>query len=320
MPADVAGARATARDDAPDGPGEVTTASDLAGAREAVEEELRRFLEEGLRTVPPPPAAPIRHAVLAPGKRIRPLLLMGAYEAAGGTHPAIARLSCAVELVHTYSLIHDDLPAMDDALLRRGREALHVRFGVPVAVLAAASLLPLAIRSIVEGGEALGLPDDRTRRLCRILAVAAGAAGMVGGQFRDLRAEGRRIDRAELMRIHAGKTAELMAAAAVMGGLAASAERPFLERLRRFGRDLGLAFQVADDILDRVATSGQMGKERGRDAALGKASAPAVLGLPEARRLVRELVGRARREVEGRPRTGSLLRIAELVAARGAGP
>ena len=284
--------------------------------RERIEAALVRMLDGLLEDVPDTTADPIRYAVLGPGKRIRPLLLMAACRATGGDPEAAAPIACSVEFVHAYSLVHDDLPCMDDDLLRRGRPTLHVRYGTPAAVLAGAALMPLAVRAINVGAGRLGLDAGAGRSLVARLAVAAGAQGMVGGQLLDLRAEGRTVTPGELETIHLGKTARLIAASAAMGGVAAGASTEQVDRLERFGTRLGLAFQATDDILDLRGTTDELGKESGRDAVLGKATYPAVHGLVEAERLSRALVASAERELEGLPETGDLRTIADWILAR----
>lgn len=284
--------------------------------RERIEAALVRMLDGLLEDVPGSRADPIRYAVLGPGKRIRPLLLMAASRATGGDPEAAAPIACSVEFVHAYSLVHDDLPCMDDDVLRRGRPTLHVRFGTPAAVLAGAALMPLAVRAIRVGVGRLGLDDSAAGALVERLTVAAGGQGMVGGQLLDLRAEGRTVTPAELETIHLGKTARLIAASAAMGGIAAGASPEQVDRLERFGTRLGLAFQATDDILDLRGTTDELGKESGRDAALGKATYPAVHGLLEAERLSRQLVASAERELEGLPEAGDLRTIADWILAR----
>jgi len=228
--------------------------ADLTQMRTALDRALESFVDEELAHLPPKVAESVRYAVLSPGKRVRPLLLMAAYGSVGGTQAEIVDLGLSVELVHAYSLVHDDLPCMDDDV----------------------------IRAIIRGCENLGVEQRLNDRLVSTLATASGASGMVGGQLLDLRAEGRRVTRDELERIHTGKTARLIAAAAMMGGIAADAEPRELEALRRFGLDLGLAFQAVDDILDMRGTAGELGKESGRDMALRKATYPALFGISHA--------------------------------------
>jgi farnesyl diphosphate synthase len=205
---------------------------------------------------------------------------------------------------------------MDDDVLRRGRSTVHVKFGVAVAVLAGAALMPLAIRAIIRGCENLGLQQRLIDRLVSVLATASGASGMVGGQLLDLRAEGRRVTRDELERIHTGKTARLIAAAAMMGGIAADAGPRQLEALRRFGLDLGLAFQAVDDILDMRGNAGELGKESGRDMALGKATYPALFGVAEAERISHAFAEVAIAELDALDRPEGLEAIASYVIER----
>ncbi len=290
--------------------------ADLTQMRTALDRALESFVDEELAHLPPEVAESVRYAVLSPGKRVRPLLLMAAYGSVGGTQADIVDLSLSVELVHAYSLVHDDLPCMDDDVLRRGRSTVHVKFGVAVAVLAGAALMPLAIRAIIRGCENLGLQQRLIDRLVSVLATASGASGMVGGQLLDLRAEGRRVTRDELERIHTGKTARLIAAAAMMGGIAADVGPRQLEALRRFGLDLGLAFQAVDDILDMRGTAGELGKESGRDMALGKATYPAMFGVAEAERISHAFAEAAIAELDALDRPEGLEAIASYVIER----
>jgi len=317
-----------------------STPAELAGR---VERALPRVLARELAEVPEAVAAPVRYAVLGPGKRLRPVLLLAAWRAVGGEaalgpsaaidvgtrepgdaaaeggtvsgDPA-ADLACSVELVHAYSLVHDDLPCMDDDVLRRGRPTVHVRFGAPAALLAGAALMPMAARAVWRSARDLALEERRARRLLAMLADAAGAAGMVGGQLMDLRAEGRPTDREELERIHRGKTAALMAAAVGMGAVAGRAPEPVVQRLARFGRALGLAFQAVDDILDVTGEEAEIGKTSGRDVALGKATYPSVLGLEEAERVSRCLAAEARAELEELRGTEELELLVSMVVDR----
>ncbi len=277
---------------------------------------LESFLHEELDHLESEVSESVRYAVLSPGKRIRPLLLMASYRALGGERAGIADLALSVELVHAYSLVHDDLPCMDDDVLRRGHPTVHVKFGVPMAVLAGASLMPLAVRAIVRSGPRLGLERAAVDRLVGTLTAASGASGMVGGQLLDLRAEGRSVTREELEAIHSGKTGRLIAACTVMGGIAAGASGDELEALRRFGLDLGLAFQAVDDILDLRGTAGELGKESGRDRALGKATYPALFGLEETERISRAFAEAAIAELDFFDRPEGLRAIASYVIGR----
>lgn len=296
---------------------ERTASLPLSGIRERVDQALEEVLEAELGDAPEAVAEPLRHAALEGGKRIRPLLLVAAFRAAGGRPgPPLYRLACSVELVHAYSLVHDDLPCMDDDVLRRGHPTLHVRYGPPTAVMTGAVLMPLAVAVTVRSAGAMDLPESRVRRLVQILTTAAGGAGMVGGQLLDLQAEGARLSPEEVERIHAGKTAALLTASTVMGGTAAGAEGSTVTRLERFGRDLGLAFQVVDDVLDLTGSDRELGKQSGRDRALEKATYPALFGLEAAQSRSRELVDRALAELDGLEGADALRAIADFVLCR----
>lgn len=282
-----------------------------------VERALRVAVDAGTAGAPSAAGEAVEYALLGPGKRIRPLLLLAAYRAGGGEPgPDAARLAASVEMVHAYSLVHDDLPCMDDDPLRRGRPALHVHLGEACAVYAGASLMPLAVWTIADAAERLGLERSRTRRLVTILTRASGGGGMVGGQFLDLEAEGRRLGKEELERMYRGKTGALLASAAEMGGVAAGADDDRTARLRRFGESVGLAFQIVDDRLDVTGSAAELGKASGRDRILDKATYPALFGLDEAQRRSRELVEEACRTVSGLPHADDLEVLAGWVVDR----
>ena len=264
---------------------------------ERVDGELRSLVARETEGSPDSVAAPVRRAVLSPGKRIRPLLLLGGYRAVGGDWPDATLLSCAVELVHAYSLVHDDLPCMDDDVLRRGHPTLHVEFGVRTATLAGAVLMPLAVRTICRAADQMGLANETAGRLVETLTVASGGHGMVGGQLLDLAAEGREISADELEAIHVGKTAALIAASVTMGAIAGGADEETIAHLDVFGLRLGLAFQTVDDILDLTGSDAELGKTSGRDAALRKATYPALFGLDGAERFSRRLAEEASRQL-----------------------
>lgn len=294
---------------------------DLVRTRAAIDQTLVTWLGDRLAGASDEIANPIRHAVLAPGKRIRPLLVVAGWEAAGGAddpvhRSALYRLACGPELVHAYSLIHDDLPCMDDDELRRGRPTVHVRYGVRAAIFAGAALMPLAVRAVGDAAQELRLSSELTAELIMMLAAASGGGGMVGGQLLDLRAEGVDVGAEELERIHAGKTARLIAASCAIGGLAATPGRDTVGRLSRYGQALGLAFQTVDDILDRTGSPKRMGKTGGRDEELGKATTPSVLGLDGARSRARQLGAEALEQIEPLSRTTGLRELARLVLER----
>ena len=249
----------------------------FAADREAVRARLEQLCtEDEVLARCGPVGDAIRYSVLGPGKLLRPVLVLAAYRAAGGQHDA-SPLAAAVEVVHAYSLVHDDLPCMDDDAMRRGRPTTHRVYGACVAAVAGVAMVPLAARWAIDGCTALGLPAATRGAIVRELMRASGA--MVGGQHLDLDAEGRPLTLGELERIHAGKTGALMRAATRVGALAAQRGEDAYDALDEFGRALGLAFQIADDVLDATATSAQLGKTAGRDAALRKTTFPTLLGV-----------------------------------------
>ena len=229
----------------------------------------------------------MRYAVLAPGKRLRPLLVYQGGRLFGVEDERLDPPACAVELVHAYSLVHDDLPAMDDDDLRRGRPTCHRAYDEATAILVGDALQALAFR-LIASAETPG-PEQRLAML-ETLAAAAGSRGMAGGQAMDLAAVGRTIDVAELEDMHIHKTGALIQASLRLGALCATdADRASLQALAHYGRCIGLAFQVQDDILDVTGSSAQTGKASGADARRAKPSYPGLMGLAEARRFAGEL-------------------------------
>src|SRR2546423_236529 len=198
------------------------------------------------------------------GKRLRGILFLRAFEAAGGIGDAEG-LAAAIEVVHAYSLVHDDLPCMDDDDVRRGRPTVHRVFGVAAATAAGLTMVPLAALCVSEASRDLGLDDDVAGAIVRELMVASGAGGMIGGQLLDLEGEGKPLELDDLQRIHRAKTGALIAAAATIGGRAARANAARIDALGRYGAAIGLAFQIADDVLDLTATTDQLGKTARRD-------------------------------------------------------
>ena len=259
-----------------------------------VELALRRAMAAAASRLPEPLSDAARHGVLGGGKRVRPLLLVAAWRAAGGGQAgdALYDLAAAPELVHAYSLMHDDLPCMDDAALRRGRPTTHREHGEAAAVLAGAALIPLAALQAWHACRELGVPAPAAREVVTTLMRAAGAAGMVGGQALDLMGEGRALDAAELDALHRRKTGALLVAPLRMGALAAGAGDEAREALEAYGRAVGLAFQIADDILDATGSAEDLGKHPS-DAALEKSTYVAVHGLDEARRRAEAEAARA---------------------------
>jgi geranylgeranyl diphosphate synthase, type II len=266
----------------------------FAPLRELVEKALARYLQ-------PVPGCPerladaMRYSALAPGKRLRPVLALLAAEATGGNLQSAIPVACAIELIHAYSLIHDDLPAMDNDDLRRGLPTCHRQFDEATAILAGDALQALAFEIVAHD-----LPDDQAIRCCRILSRACGRSFLVGGQADDLAAEGRFGDQAangrsaeHLQNIHLRKTGAIIQASLSLGGVAAGASSDHLEMLDKFGRAIGLAFQVVDDCLDVESTSEQMGKNTRKDSVLGKLTYPSLIGLDASRRWAEQLVAEA---------------------------
>ncbi len=255
----------------------------LAPYAKAVEADLAAWLVEP--DVPPTLAEAMRYCVLNGGKRLRPALVVMAARAVEGRaeNELTRRSAVAVELAHTYSLVHDDLPAMDDDVLRRGRPTAHVRFGEPMAILVGDALLTRAFGVLAESG------DARSAILARELAVACGAAGMIAGQVADMDLCPIPDGLEGLRYVHLRKTAALIRGAVRMGALCGGADPAALEAISRYGQSLGLVFQLVDDLLDATGSSDRMGKAVGKDAQRGKRTHAALLGLEGACRLGQEL-------------------------------
>jgi geranylgeranyl diphosphate synthase, type II len=258
------------------------------GLTPRIEEALHGYL------APDPDCPPVlyeamRHVLMGPGKRLRPLLVLLAAEACGGAVQPAVPAACAVEMVHTYSLIHDDLPAMDDDDLRRGRPSCHAQFGEAMAILAGDALLARALEILAREIH----PADVAAACCAALAHAAGPTAMVGGQADDIRAEHQGGDLAHLESIHRRKTGAMINVSLRLGALVARATPEHLSALDTYGSKLGLAFQIVDDVLDRRGEEAPMGKRLGKDAARGKLTFPALLGMEESQRRARVLIDEA---------------------------
>ena len=234
----------------------------------------------------------MRYSVFAGGKRIRPVLVLESCRACGGADGDALPAACAVELIHTYSLIHDDLPAMDDDDLRRGRPTVHRAFGEAEAILAGDALHTLAFE-VVAGRPSGERYAARRIDAVQVLATSAGVAGMVGGQMADLEAERAPVDAAGLEWIHRHKTGALLAASTEIGAILAGADKTARSAMARYGATLGLAFQIADDILDCTATAEDLGKTPGKDEIAGKATYPSLFGLDASRKRADALVDEA---------------------------
>jgi geranylgeranyl diphosphate synthase, type II len=263
--------------------------------RAQIDAALTRFLPAPPQC-PPVLEAAMRYSLDAGGKRLRPILALAAAEAvagaSGNAEEAIAAAlpaACALELIHTYSLIHDDLPAMDDDSLRRGRPTNHIVHGEGIAILAGDGLLTEAFALLATEPSDPGLASRKIRAI-HVVAIAAGAGGMVGGQAIDLQAVGSAtsFDAHSLQDMHARKTGALIRAAAVAGAIMGGGSDESIRAVEAYGRQLGLAFQIVDDILDVEGTASDLGKTAGKDARAGKPTYPSIYGLEESRRLAAE--------------------------------
>jgi geranylgeranyl diphosphate synthase type II len=313
----------------------MTTTTDLSAwltaEREVVDAALERYLPQ-TGDAPDIVTEAMRYSVFAGGKRLRPILALAAAEAVAdrtGVDRTEARrlvlpAACALELIHTYSLVHDDLPAMDDDTMRRGRPTAHVVFGEGQAILSGDALLTeaFALLAVQPASSAVVPPDALAQRKLRttaIIARAAGAAGMVGGQALDLRAAGpgaASLDAERLRDMHSRKTGALILASCLSGGVMGGATDPLLEAIRRYGLQIGLAFQIVDDILDVEGATADLGKTAGKDAAAGKPTYPSLYGLDESRKLAAECLSRALEVLESAGLGGRLPAIAHWVVGR----
>jgi len=257
----------------------------------------------------------MRYSLFAGGKRIRPVLALASCEAVGGRMERALGLGCALEMIHTYSMIHDDLPCMDDDDLRRGKPTNHKIYGDAMATLAGDALLTDAFKVLARSCD--GVPPALMLEVIAELAEAAGSDGMVGGQVIDILSEGEATDTAKLEYLHSKKTGALFLAAVRGGARLGGATKPQLEKLSDYGRALGLAFQVTDDILDVEASTEQMGKRTHKDESRGKATYPALMGLEQSHEFARSLVARAHSALTSLgERAEPLRRIASYVVER----
>jgi geranylgeranyl diphosphate synthase type II len=260
----------------------------LKERQQRVDAALDRYLPAE-DTLPQQLHKAIRYSVFAGGKRIRPILMIAACEAVGGDIEKVIPAACAMEMIHTYSLIHDDLPAMDDDDFRRGRPTCHKVFGDAIAILAGDALQTEAFLLLSNMAAGQGEAAEIGRQVIHTIARCAGSMGMVGGQVVDMESEGRDIDLPTLEYIHTRKTGALILASVQAGALLGGSDQEAFEALSRYAEAAGLAFQVADDILDIVGDQALLGKDVGSDVARGKATYPALLGLEQARQRAREL-------------------------------
>ncbi len=264
----------------------------LAEARRSTNAVLATWCERARQEIPAPVGQAVAYSLSAPGKRLRPALVLAVYQELGGRGD-VSEIGAAVEIVHTYSLVHDDLPCMDNDDLRRGRPTTHRQFDEPTAVEAGLAMVPLAARALAAGCGRLGCSDEVLGRVAAELFRAAGATGMIGGQVLDLEAEGRPITIEDLREIHRRKTGALIEASAVVGAIAGGADAAGVAAVRTWGREVGVAFQIADDVLDTTGTSQELGKTAGKDARQHKATFATLLGPEAAMEEARQRIGGA---------------------------
>ena len=268
-------------------------------------DEKRRIVNEALGRLcdeshdPSRIVRAMRYSLMADGKRLRPILCLAAAEAVGGDGGAALIPACALEMVHTYSLIHDDLPSMDDDDLRRGRPTSHIQFDEPTALLAGDALLTLAFEVLAAQFGGTGGDPARGMRIIHELAVAAGYKGMIEGQMRDLAAEGVRLDPAALENMHSLKTGALIRASVAVGAISVGADTLRVQALLRYAERIGLAFQVTDDILNVEGDPDVMGKAAGTDLDRQKSTYPSLLGLEDSRRFSQRLIQQALEAIAG---------------------
>ncbi len=262
--------------------------------------ERRAMVEEALRGVFPEPEGPsadiiraMSYSLFAGGKRLRPILCMAGAEAVGGEAQEVLPVACAIELIHTYSLIHDDLPVMDDDDMRRGKPTSHKVFGEAVALLAGDGLLTKAFHVMAGADFENRVRPDALLTVIGLIAKAAGYEGMVGGQVVDIQSEGKEVDPSIVQFIHTHKTAALISASVASGAILVGGKEHQVKALTSYGQNIGLAFQISDDILDIEGDSQELGKEVGSDERQAKTTYPTVLGLSRSKQIQRELVEQA---------------------------
>lgn len=256
----------------------------------------------------------MRYSLLAGGKRLRPILCLASCELLDGTVEWAMPTACALEMIHTMSLIHDDLPAMDNDDLRRGRPTNHKVFGEDIAILAGDGLLALAFQVIAQKSP---VQPERVLAVIGQVGWAASASGLVGGQVMDLQSEGKQIPLATLQTLHTKKTGALLEASVISGGILAGASPGQLERLHCYARKIGLAFQIVDDVLDITGSSEKIGKTIGKDVAVQKATYPSLLGLPESQALADRLIAEAKTALQPfGSKAAALLALADFISQR----
>ncbi len=293
---------------------------DIQRYLERQQEKIDRFLDQ---TVPDSQALPkilyesMRYSLLGGGKRIRPILTLAAAEAVGSQDDNILPFAAALEFIHTYSLVHDDLPAMDNDDFRRGRSTNHKAFGEGMAILAGDALLTMAFELCSNPTLKDCVPQDRQVQIIHELAVGSGHGGMVGGQVLDIQAENQDIDLVSLQTIHNFKTGRLIRAAVRIGGIFGGSTSSQLDSLTGYSEDIGLAFQIADDVLNMTGTREELGKDAGTDAKRGKKTYPTFYGVEGARELAEQCIRRAIKRLDEFAQKADPLRgLAEYIISR----
>ncbi len=287
----------------------------IEGLLQDYRRDIDRYLEELLEAqqIYSELKEAMSYSLLSRGKRIRPILTLLTCQLLDGNQGAARRAGAALEFIHTYSLIHDDLPAMDDDNFRRGQRSNHLVFGEGMAILAGDALLTQAFQLLVE----VDLPAEKRCRLVNLIAESAGIQGMVAGQAMDLRAENREVELEELQQIHRKKTGALFRAAILSGALCSDYSQEEWQALETYAEKLGLTFQIVDDLLDVVGDSIELGKEVGQDIRRGKATYPALFGLEESRRRAEKAASQARGSLDiFAERAGSLRELVDFVLER----
>lgn len=279
----------------------------LARKKDIIDKTLEKLVPPA-KTFPPVIHEAMRYSLFAGGKRVRPVLAIAAAEAVGATTADLLPVAGALELIHTYSLIHDDLPAMDDDDLRRGRPTCHKAYGEAVAILAGDGLLTMAFEVLSDPRRLKSIQARTLVSMTREIAVASGVFGMVGGQVVDIQSENKEIDFPTLEYIHTHKTGALIRASVRVGALYAKAGKRQFAALTSYGEMVGLAFQIVDDILDVTGKQEELGKDIGSDLEKGKKTFPSFLGLEESRRRAEEVVGEALDALKGFDRKADPLR------------
>ncbi|MBI1870219.1 MAG: polyprenyl synthetase family protein [Chlamydiae bacterium] len=281
--------------------------------RKKIDEALAHYLKDGGQE-PPTLYESMRYSVLAGGKRLRPVLCLASCEALGKDEDSVIPFACALELIHTYSLIHDDLPCMDDDDFRRGRPTNHKVFGEALAILSGDCLLTLAFEWMAQ---AKNIPPKFKINAIQEIASAAGADGLVGGQVVDLAFEGKSVTPEKLRYIHIHKTARLIEISVKAGALLTGASKEILKKLSQYGQSLGLAFQITDDLLDVLGDAKKMGKAVRKDAELKKATYPSLFGIEASKKMVEENIQKAYQSIEFLgPKANTLKEILQMVRER----